>query len=68
MITYPYENSGETGPISSRSERKFCVMPVLGQHLTTWDNCGPVITAGVGVGIPIKLGGLINRAVLFSRW
>lgn len=37
-------------------------------HVSTWDNCGPVIAAGVGIGSPIEIGGLVSRTFLMSRW
>lgn len=46
----------------------FSVSGNIPLHLTTWDNCGPVITAGVGVGIPIEAGGLVSRTFVMSRW
>jgi hypothetical protein len=46
----------------------FSVSGNMPLHLTTWDNCGPVITAGIGVGLPFDVGGLINRTELMSRW
>jgi hypothetical protein len=46
----------------------FSVSGNIPLHLATWDNCGPVFTVGVGVGIPVELGGLINRTMEMSRW
>lgn len=46
----------------------FSVSGNIPLHLSSWDNCGPVIAAGVGVGSPIEIGGLVSRTFLMSRW